>query len=73
MPPDSLDGASSYSKIMIPNVLLKQHTIVFQSKKLNWPCHSPNLNLTEHAFHMLKRKLKASIPQNQQELKIAAL
>ncbi|KAF7653402.1 hypothetical protein LDENG_00083590 [Lucifuga dentata] len=47
-----------------------------QAKKWNilrWPGSSPDLNPTEHAFHLLKRKLKAERPTNKQELKTAAV
>ncbi len=44
-------------------------------KKCNiqqWPSQSPDLNPTEHAFHLLKTKLKAERPTNQQQLMSAA-
>ena len=34
---------------------------------------SPNLNLIEHAFHLLKTKLKGNCPKNKQEVKTAAV
>ncbi len=40
---------------------------------LPWPSQSPDLNPTEHAFHLLKTKLKAERPTNKQQLKSAAV
>ena len=42
-------------------------------KVLNWPSQSPDLNPIEHAFHLLKRRLKRETPRNKQELKEAAV
>lgn len=42
-------------------------------KILDWPSQSPDLNPIEHAFYMLKRRLKAISPRNKQELKMAAV
>ncbi len=39
---------------------------------LQWPSQSPDFNPTEHAFHLLKTKLKAESPTNKQQLKSAA-
>ncbi len=47
----------------------------FKVKKWNilqWPSQSPKLNPIEHAFHLLKTKLKAERPTNKQQLKSAA-
>ncbi|KAF7656180.1 hypothetical protein LDENG_00045330 [Lucifuga dentata] len=50
MPPNSLAGASSHSKTMIPNTLLKQQRRFLKLKNeqfLTWPSQSPDLNPTE--------------------------
>ena len=47
----------------------------FKSNKWNvmqWPSQSPDLNPTEHAFHLLKTKLKGKCPKNKQELQSVA-
>ncbi len=40
---------------------------------MQWPSQSPDLNLIEHAFHLLKTKLKGKCPKNKQELKTVAV
>ena len=40
---------------------------------LQWPSQSPDLNPIEHAFNLLKTRLKAERPTNKQELKTAAV
>src|SRR4029434_10164871 len=48
----------------------------FKAKKWNvlqWPSQSPDLNPIEHAFHLLKTKLKGKCPKNKQELKTVAV
>ncbi|MCI4387611.1 hypothetical protein PGIGA_G00076200 [Pangasianodon gigas] len=40
---------------------------------LQWPSQSPDLNPIEHAFHLLKTRLKAERPTNKQQLKVAAV
>ena len=42
-------------------------------KVLDWPSQSPDLNPIEHAFYLLKRRLKGVTPQNKQQLKGAAV
>ncbi len=42
-------------------------------KVLDCPSQSPDLNLIEHEFHQLKRRVKAETPQNKQQLELAAL
>ncbi len=45
---------------------------VFEDKKWNilqWPSQSPDINLIEHVFHLLRTKLKAERPTNKQQLK----
>ncbi len=37
------------------------------------PSQSPDLNPIEHAFHLLKTKLKGKCPKNKQELKTVAV
>ncbi len=39
---------------------------------MQWPSQSPDLNPIEHAFHLLKTKLKGKCPKNKQELKTVA-
>ena len=48
----------------------------FKANKWNviqWLIQSPNLNLIEHAFHLLKTKLKGKCPKNKRELKTVAV
>lgn len=48
----------------------------FKAKKWNvmqWPSQSPDLNPIEHAFHLMKTKLKGKCPKNKQELKTFAV
>ena len=45
---------------------------VRKRKVLEWPSQSADLNPIEHAFYLLKRKLKGETPQNKQQLKEAA-
>ncbi len=40
---------------------------------MRWPSQSPDLNPIEHAFHLLKTKLKGKCPKNKQELKTVAV
>ena len=40
---------------------------------MQWLSQSPDLNLIEHAFHLLKTKLKGKCPKNKQELKTFAV
>uniref|UniRef100_A0A8C5M9G9 Transposase n=1 Tax=Leptobrachium leishanense TaxID=445787 RepID=A0A8C5M9G9_9ANUR len=40
---------------------------------MQWPSQSPDLNPSEHAFHLLKTKLKGKCPKNKQELKTVAV
>ncbi len=40
---------------------------------LQWPSQSPDLNPIEHAFQLLKTRLKAERPTNKQQLKVAAV
>ncbi len=40
---------------------------------MQWPSQSPDLNPIEHAFHLLKTKLKGKCPKNKQELKMVAV
>ena len=40
---------------------------------LQWPSQSPDLNIIEHAFHLLKTRLKAERPTSKQQLKVAAV
>ncbi len=60
-----------------PKTCSKSNPGVFEGKKkliiLQWPSQSPDLNPIEHAFHLLKTKLKAERPTNKQQLKSAAV
>ncbi len=40
---------------------------------MQWPSQSPDLNPIEHAFHLLKTKLKGKCPKNKQEMKTVAV
>ncbi len=40
---------------------------------LQWPSQSPDFNQIEHAFHLLKKKLKADRPTKKQQLKSASV
>uniref|UniRef100_A0A3B5Q0B9 Transposase n=2 Tax=Xiphophorus maculatus TaxID=8083 RepID=A0A3B5Q0B9_XIPMA len=40
---------------------------------LQWPSQSPDLNPIEHAFHLLKSRLRTERPTNKQDLKAAAV
>ncbi len=40
---------------------------------MQWPRQSPDPNPIEHAFHLLKTKLKGKRPKNKQELKTVAV
>ncbi len=42
-------------------------------KVFDCPSQSPDLNLIEHEFHQLTRRLKAETPQNKQQLELATL
>ena len=42
-------------------------------KVLDWPSQSPDLNPIEHAFHLLKGRLKGKNPRNKQQMKEAAV
>ena len=58
------------------SILQKQPKSFFKAKKWNvmqWPRQSPDLNPIEHAFHLLKTKLKGKFPKNKQELKTVAV
>ncbi len=52
---------------------VKEFIKVNKCKVLDCPSQSPDVNLTEHEFHRLKRRVKAETPQNKQQLELAAL
>ena len=59
-----------------PKHTVKATQEFFKAKKWNilqWPSQSPDLNPIEHAFHLLKTRLKAERPANKQKLKTAAV
>ena len=58
-----------------PKHTVKATKTFFKTKKWNvmqWPSQSPDLNPIEHAFQLLKTKLKGKCPKNKQELKTVA-
>ncbi len=59
-----------------PKHTVKATQEFFKVKKgiiLQWQSQSPDLNPIEHAFHLLKTKLKAERPTNNQQLESAAV
>ncbi len=56
-----------------PASSVKEFIRAKKGKVLDCPSQSPDLNLIEHEFHQLKRKVKAETPQNKQQLELAAL
>ncbi len=59
-----------------PKSNCKSNQRVLKGKKwtvMQWPSQSPDLNPIEHAFHLLKTKLKGKCPKNKQELKTVAV
>ncbi len=73
---NSLDGASQCRWTMTQKHTAKATKEVLKGKKwtvMQWPSQSPDLNPIEHAFHLLKTKLKGKCPKNKQELKTVAV
>ena len=59
-----------------PKHTAKATQAFFKAKKWNilqWPSQLPDLNPIEHAFNLLKTKLKAERPANKQQLKTPAV
>ncbi len=73
---NSLDGASTVQMDNDPKHTAKATKEFLKGKKwtvMQWPSQSPDLNPIEHAFHLLKTKLKGKCPKNKQELKTVAV
>ncbi len=73
---NSLDGASQCRWTMTQSILQKQPKSFWRERKwtvMQWPSQSPDLNPIEHAFYLLKTKLKGKCPKNKQELKTVAV
>ena len=63
---NKLRGTSSCSKTMTQNTLSIQQRTSFGRKSgrfLDWPIQSADLKPIEHAFHLLKRRLKGKTPE----------
>ncbi len=56
-----------------PASSVKEFIRAKKCKVLDCPSQSPALNLIEHEFHQLKKKIKAETSQNKQQLELAAL
>ncbi len=72
---NSLDGASQ-CRWKMTKAYCKATKEFLKGKKwtvMQWPSQSPDLNPIEHAFHLLKTKLKGKCPKNKQELKTVAV
>ncbi len=72
---NSLDGASQCRWTMTQSILQKQPKSFWRERSglLCKASQSPDLNPIEHAFHLLKTKLKGKCPKNKQELKTVAV
>lgn len=71
-----LDGTSQYRQIITQNILWKQPKN-FSSQRngiiLNGQLKTPDLNTSEHAFHLLNIQLEAEGPTNEQQRKESAV
>ncbi len=56
-----------------PTSSVKDFIRVKEWKVLYCPSQSADLNLIEHEFHQLKRRVKSETPQNKQQLELASL
>ncbi len=73
---NSLDGASQCRWTMTQSILQKQPKSFWRERSgllCNGQVNHLTLNPIEHAFHLLKTKLKGKCPKNKQELKTVAV
>ena len=64
-----LDDASSCNRTTIQNMQANKPKRAKEWNVIDWPSLSHGLNPIEHAFHLMKTRLKANSPWNLQEQK----